>query len=307
MSLSHRVYQCATWALVVGLGACGSARRDGLFDTVTGSGGGPGTAGIGGGGSGPAGSSGSGMGGAPVDAGAGGSAGRGGAQLVDSRDAGSDAQRDDAGPADAGPAREVDGGALGPPTCTPTPGAQERCDGLDNDCDGQIDPEDTCAADCRGFAIASSGYMFCADGEAMDAAQFRCQLDNMRLAWLETAAESRAVAEVLAALGDVPGLPGADAQRPTRIGATDEAAEGDWSWSAFDGFNGGAFAFWSGGPDGSPVGGAFANWAPGKPNNLDEGEDCGVLLVFDGEDGEAGQWNDIYCSVDYAFVCETVP
>jgi uncharacterized repeat protein (TIGR01451 family) len=67
------------------------------------------------------------------------------------------------------------------------------------------------------------------------------------------------------------------------MGASDDAAEGEWYWVT--GPETGT-QFWSGDESGSPVGGMYNNWIPGvEPNDSGGNEDHGHFLTN-------GQWND---------------
>jgi hypothetical protein len=91
-----------------------------------------------------------------------------------------------------------------------------------------------------------------------------------------------------------------DQRRAVWTGATDQAVEGDWHWPA-------GSPFWSGASNGTLVDGAYGNWGPGRPNNSNlttGGEDCAVVYVAAGEDGDLGSWNDLPCEDPYAFICE---
>jgi hypothetical protein len=80
-----------------------------------------------------------------------------------------------------------------------------------------------------------------------------------------------------------------------RIGATN-MPESTWSW--VDGT-----VFWA---NGRPVNGAYVNWDSSEPNDSipDGGEDCGTMIVS-ARASAAGFWNDVNCSYEFAFVCET--
>lgn len=187
----------------------------------------------------------------------------------------------------------VGGGGGG--ACVPS---SEICDGLDNDCDAQID-ERGCTSACTGFAIQGRGYMYC--GSRLRAALGElnyCAPQGMHLAWIETAEENAALVQALTEIAGE--APSSGSEPGVSIGGTDIESEGEWLWGAQ------GTAFWEGGPDGEPVGRSFANWSEDRPNNDGSlgGEDCAVLLLEDGVDGDAGEWNDVQCSNPHQFLCE---
>src|SRR5262245_2394395 len=211
--------------------------------------------------------------------GASGAEGQGGSELGRAGTSGTagsgaaDAAAPDAGAADAGDAA--------PDAAAPCSPAAERCDGLDNDCDGAVDPGGTCAATCTGFALQERGYMFCSDAVTRAQALSRCAAEGLRLTWLETAAESDTLREQIVATGGT--APAGNATLLTQIGGSDAVTEDAWFWVgnavAADGFQ-----FWQGGAatdDGQAVAGAFAGWADGEPSASQVNEDCAAVLVFD--------------------------
>lgn len=181
-------------------------------------------------------------------------------------------------------------GAAGAPPCVPT---TERCNGHDDDCDELVD-ELACNTNangttgCTGFTVAGNpnhGYMLCT-GTAKDFthAKEACAGQEMRLAWLESAAENNAVAATIKKL---------TAQTDILFGATDQAREGDWFWDGAGGFQ-----FWKGAENGAAVGGNFNNWATGTPNDANNGEDCIVI------NPATAFWGDRTCFAYYSYLCE---
>lgn len=171
------------------------------------------------------------------------------------------------------------GGAL----CVPTSGAQELCDGRDNDCDGQTDGPTVCTDSCEGVARGDRGYMLCPGPSVWQGAANACVAAGMHLVRVDDSAENSFLRD-LAAERSVP---------RTWLGGSDRNAEGTWEWT--DGS-----AFWTGGAAGSAVSGAFASFGSGEPSSgtppLEE--DCLELL-------EGGSWNDTLCLLPLPFVCET--
>jgi hypothetical protein len=168
--------------------------------------------------------------------------------------------------------------------------ANERCNGHDDDCDDVVD-ELACnsatygTVSCSGFVLEGRpdhGYMMCSNPTTYAEAKAACAAQNMRLAWLESAAENTAVAEKVNALSrDI----------EVTIGANDIANEDAWFWD--DGPQ-----FWQGDKDGSPVDGAFSRWLDGTPNNENGNEDCAVL------DSSSAHWGDRSCAAKYGYLCE---
>jgi hypothetical protein len=205
-----------------------------------------------------------------------------------------DAGSSDAG--DAGPSRD----AAPEDRCSDS---LERCDGLDNNCDGRVDEGGACAGACAGFALAGHGYMFCSDSVVRDVAADRCEAQGMRLAWIETPEENDFLVERIE-VADVPAS--ASEEVLTYIGASDSGDEGNWIWRGRGAIPNG-FQFWQGesaDSGGRAVGGAYANWAPTEPNNTDDDENCAAISVLGENNRQPGNWDDRDCDAALPFVCE---
>jgi hypothetical protein len=186
------------------------------------------------------------------------------------------------GGSDAGEAGES---AAGGPSeaCIPS---IERCNGRDDNCDGFSDEFFACVSNCVGFVLPEApdhGYMFCNSTRrgSWETANMACAAQQMRLVWLESAAENEAIARKLDELG---------ADLEILIGATDQGSEGSWLWF-------GGEQFWTGDEDGDPVSGLYNSWANGSPNN-NNNEDCALINAMN------GGWSDRSCTASYPYLCE---
>jgi hypothetical protein len=218
----------------------------------------------------------------------GGSAGSGGTASSGTSSGGSNGPTAGAGTPPEGGAPDVSAaGTSASETCTAT---TERCNGHDDDCDDVID-ELSCNSmsagtlGCSGFVLPDDpnhGYMLCSATKDYEHAAAACAAQNMRLAWLESAAENSAISKKVAALSN-------DAE--VTFGATDAVEEGEWCWD--DGAQ-----FWAGNETGQPVDGSFNAWLDGTPNDENQNEDCAVLL------SASAAWGDRSCDAKYAYLCE---
>jgi len=199
------------------------------------------------------------------------------------QDAGPDGALIDAGARDAEASTGADAKA---DVCVPS---TEVCDGLDDNCNGNVDEQNVCPSGCIGIAHLGKGYMVCyaqARWATWPNAQADCVSRGMHLVRVDDAAENQWIVDTATGLGYNGGI---------WIGANDRQTDGVWVWT--DGVQ-----FWQGEADaGGPVGGLYNDWGRGQPNNnAAGGEDCGVL-EFTG----SWNWNDLSCDTfTRAYVCE---
>lgn len=202
-----------------------------------------------------------------------------------------------AGTSDAGSAGMNEAGAAGaPPTCVPE---EERCDGIDNDCENGIDDGNVCPDECVGAHFEGHDYLFCPEessgplggGRTWAQARMYCVMQDKVLVHLETEAEAKFVYAELAKL---------DLGLDAWMGATDRV-EDEWSWEGATMLD--SVLFYDADSE-MVVDGFFVDWREGEPND-DGGEDCGVI-----EDQGEGTylWDDRACNEEQElFVCEGEP
>jgi hypothetical protein len=194
----------------------------------------------------------------------------------------------------------------------PCVAADEICDGSDNDCDGDQDEGAVCADGCHGFRALDMAYMVCPSAAALSLSRSTCTDHGMHLAWVESDEENQALLHAIAKIMNVDPAstaPG-ETQAQVRFGASDLQEEGHWFWSW--GADDARIPFWehddsllSAAWEGSAVDGRYSNWSQRRPNDgAGIGEDCLVMELQNGVDGDAGQWNDVECGTLQSFVCE---
>ena len=193
---------------------------------------------------------------------------------------------------------------------TRRPGLTETCDGIDNNCDNQIDNGAACGCEVR--QLNDRGYLFCADARSWTAARDYCTARGYDLATLTSSAENEWIRSTyLAALPDLC----TDSCRDAFDGWCDDGGPfSDYSICALGtdcgdcGTRGRTAELWLGFNDSTTEGAwvwqsgaavSYTNWASGEPNDS-RGEDCAEMY------SNNGQWNDTDCAdEELAYVCKS--
>ena len=169
----------------------------------------------------------------------------------------------------------LDGDGDGSPACLADcddsdpevrPGAVERCDGIDHDCDGLVGDATSCP--CQPLEAGGAHFTMCTFSQPWDLARAHCAAHGGDLAWIDDAEQNFALWQAAK-----PSF-----ARQWLIGLNDRGAEDEYRWA-----------------DGSAP--SFLHWHWPEPNNVGD-EDCGEL----GGQADSG-WNDINCNTPRPFLC----
>jgi hypothetical protein len=148
------------------------------------------------------------------------------------------------------------------------PDADEKCDFVDDDCNGVLDDGPACPA-CPSQPVMGGGTLgFCVNPKTFQEAEADCVAQGGHLVSLHD--------QALHDLVNTYAFQVADDQ--WWVGLNDIASEGAFTWT-----------------DGTPF--DYTAWAGGEPNDANN-EDCAHLANWAG-----GGWNDIQCSAELRYIC----
>jgi len=183
-------------------------------------------------------------------------------------------------------------GAAGAATgCLPTNQGREVCDGIDNDCSGEVDEDSTCPATCIGVARDGVGYMSCDDELPWPLAAAACVTRGMHLARVESEGENDFIGDAAFGGASTTGVWLSGNDIPLTLGDAGLMGDGVWEWD--DGTR-----FWE---DGAAVPGTYESWAPGEPPLGTAG---GCTEMRDDAGAGSYEWFRQPCVSLRRFVCE---
>lgn len=149
------------------------------------------------------------------------------------------------------------------------PGAPEKCNFIDDDCNGFLDDDPICPQCLIEAAPGGGKYAYCVRTLDWHSAEADCKAQGGQLVSIHNATEQQTIVDRAASLkmGDF------------WIGFNDELQEDKFVWS-----------------DGTPV--DFTLWNGGEPNNWGGYEHCTEVHAG------AGSWNDLDCGAGRRYVCK---
>lgn len=148
------------------------------------------------------------------------------------------------------------------------PGAPEKCNFIDDDCNGVLDDDPLCPKCLIVPAQGGGKYAYCVDTLDWHSAEADCTLQGGHLVSIHSLAEYQTITAQTDSLqmGDF------------WIGFNDEMLEGKFVWA-----------------DGTPAN--FSLWNAGEPNDYGMTEDCTEAYA-------GGNWNDLDCNAGLRYVCK---
>ena len=149
------------------------------------------------------------------------------------------------------------------------PGAPEKCNFVDDDCNGVLDDDPLCPKCLIEAAPGGGKYAYCVDVLDWNSAEADCKSQGGHLVSIHDSTQQQTIAARANSLklGDI------------WIGFNDKLQEGKFVW-----------------PDGTPS--DFSLWNGGEPNDWGNNEDCAEIYA------DNGSWNDLDCNSGMHYVCK---
>ncbi len=149
------------------------------------------------------------------------------------------------------------------------PGAAEKCNFIDDDCNGVLDDNPGCPKCLIEAAQGGGKYAYCVKTLSWTGAENDCKNQGGHLVSIHSAQEFQTIATRAASLS----------MDDFWIGFNDAQVEGTFAWS-----------------DGTPAN--FTLWNGGEPNDYGSGEDCAHVYASN------SKWNDLDCNAGLRYVCK---
>lgn len=161
------------------------------------------------------------------------------------------------------------------------PSAAETCNGIDDNCDGQIDNDAGCP--CTQYNYGSNSYMFCTADRTWNQSKNWCRSRGYELATIDDSDEQYWIIAAIRTYSDIP-------NESFWIGLNDRSPESSWR-SGWKWISGASYSYQA--------------WRSGQPDDWG-GEDCVEVNRWTWS-AWWDNWNDYPCGEDINYICEAGP